>query len=304
MNSITIGQVQSSPVSTTTDNQCAFSDTFTTLRAKGLSQHPTGTTTSVISIDNEGVIAVGGSAGTVSTLLSGAGQLITLNGTTEVALDPGTNGQVLTANSSAADGIEWANLPTTQAGSASYGVIIGTTPQNGTGTISIGYGAGAYQSDATNCIIVGPNSNCGSGASNTIILGSGTTTSVSNEFNLPQIDHLNIPSLTTDSVRTGTLLQFGSSQTGWVQAAGGTNNTVAKIDSAISSLQSSVATNTSDIATLQSTSGTHGFLYNISSQEQVTPVSKILTYTSWTSPIFANSSNLSSGIWTCLSSGL
>jgi len=68
MNSFTISQVQSSPVSTTTDNQCTFSDIFTTLRAKGLSQHPAGTTTSVVSINNEGVIAVGGSAGAVSTL--------------------------------------------------------------------------------------------------------------------------------------------------------------------------------------------------------------------------------------------
>jgi len=61
MNSFTIGCVQSLPVSTTTDNQCAFSNTFTTLRARGLSQHPAGTATSVVSIDSDGVIAVGGS---------------------------------------------------------------------------------------------------------------------------------------------------------------------------------------------------------------------------------------------------
>jgi len=41
--------------------QCAFSETFTTLRARGLSQHPTNTTTLVVSIDSNGVIAVGGS---------------------------------------------------------------------------------------------------------------------------------------------------------------------------------------------------------------------------------------------------
>jgi len=61
MNSFTIGHVQSLLVSTTTNNQCAFSDTFTTLRARGLSQHPADTATSVVSIDSEGTIAVGGS---------------------------------------------------------------------------------------------------------------------------------------------------------------------------------------------------------------------------------------------------
>jgi len=61
MNSFTIGRVQSLLVSTTTNNQCAFSNTFTTLRARGLSQHPAGTATSVVSIDSEGTIAVSGS---------------------------------------------------------------------------------------------------------------------------------------------------------------------------------------------------------------------------------------------------
>jgi len=61
MNSFTIGCVQSLLVLTTTNNQCAFSNTFTTLRARGLSQHPASTATSVVSIDSEGVIAVGGS---------------------------------------------------------------------------------------------------------------------------------------------------------------------------------------------------------------------------------------------------
>jgi len=46
---------------TTTNNHCAFSNTFTTLRARGLSQHPTNTSTLVISIDNDCIIVVGGS---------------------------------------------------------------------------------------------------------------------------------------------------------------------------------------------------------------------------------------------------
>jgi len=162
MNSFTIGHVQSSLVSTRTDNQCAFSNTFTTLRARGLSQHPAGTATSVVSIYSDSTIAVGGLARAIN-LLTEAGQLLTSNGTESVALDVGTTGQVLMANSSVANGIKWANLPTTPAGSANYGIIIGTTPQNGIGTISICYGAGAIGSDATNCIIIGTNSTIGVG---------------------------------------------------------------------------------------------------------------------------------------------
>jgi len=44
----------------TTNNWWAFSDTFTTLRARGLSQHPADTATLVVSIDSNGIIAVGG----------------------------------------------------------------------------------------------------------------------------------------------------------------------------------------------------------------------------------------------------
>jgi len=149
MNSFTIGRIQSLLVLTTTDNQCTFSNTFTTLRARGLSQHPAGTATLVVSIDSEGTIAIGGLAG-ATNLLTEAGQLLTSNGTKSVALDVGTTGQVLTANSSEANGVKWANLPLTPAGSADYGIIIGTTPQNGVGTISIGYGAGSIDSDASN----------------------------------------------------------------------------------------------------------------------------------------------------------
>jgi len=164
-----------------TNNQCTFSDTFTTLRARGLSQHPASTATSVVSINSDGTIAVGGSAGAVN-LLTEAGQLLTSNGTKAVALDIETTGQVLTANSSAANGVKWENLPTTPAGSAYYGVIIGTMPQNGTGTISISFGAGALDSTGTNSIIIGTNSNCSSGTSNTILLGAGTSINVMNSI--------------------------------------------------------------------------------------------------------------------------
>jgi len=162
----------------------------------------------VVSIDSEGTIAVGGLA-RAANLLTEAGQLLTSNRTESVALDVGTTGQVLMANSSAADGIKWANLLTTPVGSANYGLIIGTTPPNGSGTISIGYGAGSINSDATNCIIIGTNSNCGSGTSNTILMGTGTSTGVSNEFYLQQIEHFDIPNLTTSANGTGILMQYG-----------------------------------------------------------------------------------------------
>jgi len=96
MNSFTIGCIQSLLVLTTTNNQCMFSNTFTTLRARGLSQHPASTATSVVSINSDGTIAVGGSA-RAANLLTEARQLLTSNGTETVALDVGTTGQVLMA---------------------------------------------------------------------------------------------------------------------------------------------------------------------------------------------------------------
>jgi len=74
-------------------------------------------------------------------------------------------------------------------------------------------------------------------SSDAIILGAGTTTSVSNEFSLLQIDHFNIPSLTTSADGTGTLVQYGGTKSSWVQASGGTYNLVEKIDTIISTIQ-------------------------------------------------------------------
>jgi len=103
--------------------------------------------------------------------------------------------------------------------------------------ISIGYGAGSIDSDATNCIIIGTNSNCGSGTSNTILMGTGSTTGVNNKFYLPQIGHFNIPALTTLADGTGILLQYGGANADWVEALGGTYNSVEKIDTIISTIQ-------------------------------------------------------------------
>jgi len=50
-----------SPVLTMANNQCTFSNTFTTLRARGLSQHSADTANLLISINSAGTIAVGGS---------------------------------------------------------------------------------------------------------------------------------------------------------------------------------------------------------------------------------------------------
>jgi len=98
--------------------------------------------TSVITIDSNGVIAAGGSAGAATSLIDEARQLLTSNGTKNVALDVGTNGQVLTANSSAANGIEWANLPA--ATSTTLGVVYGTYVETSLPDLyNIGYGPSA-----------------------------------------------------------------------------------------------------------------------------------------------------------------
>jgi len=60
---------------------------------------------------------------------------------------------------------------------------------------------------------------------------------VSNEFNLLQIDHFNIPNLTTLANGTGTLVQYGGTKSSWVQASGSTYNSVEKIDTIISTIQ-------------------------------------------------------------------
>jgi len=75
-----------------------------------------------------------------------------------------------------------------------------------------------------------------------IVLGVNAVCSNSNECYLAGIDHLNIPTLTALADGTGTLVQYGGANAGWVQASGGTYNSVEKIDNAISALQSSVST--------------------------------------------------------------
>lgn len=65
------------------------------------------------SIDSAGVI-------TVYQPLTTKGDLVVHNGTTEVRLPSGTNGQVLTVNSSSSSGVEWAN----------GGSVAGTSKQN------------------------------------------------------------------------------------------------------------------------------------------------------------------------------
>jgi len=84
--------------------------------------------------------------------------------------------------------------------------------------------------------LLGPTPTVGVLASDTIIIGTGTSTGVSNEFNLPQIDHFNIPNLTTLANGTGTLVSMEApSQAG--SRPLGTYNLVEKIDKIISTIQ-------------------------------------------------------------------
>jgi len=277
----------------------------------------------VVSINSNGVIAVGGSAGVTTNLLTKVSQILTSNGTKTITLDAGTNGQVLTANSSVADGIEWANLPA--ATSTTPGVVYGTyietsvsslynigygpsalnpatsgyqnvaagnvalsavttgdanmavgadalvtcttgnynnavgpgalqnltTTNNnigigyqsgyvsiGDGNICIGYQAREGVTTTSNNIIIGGLANIGSDTvADSIVLGANAVCSNSNECFLASFDHLNVPSLTTFADGTGTLVQYGGANTGWVQASGGTYNLVKKIDTIISTIQ-------------------------------------------------------------------
>jgi len=117
--------------------------------------------------------------------------------------------------------------------------------QIGGNNIAIGNFAGSGANDATKNIYFGPNTaTSATSVSNSIMLGSGATSGVSNEFMISNIHHLNIPALTTSADGTGILLQYGGANADWVEALGGTYNSVEKIDNAISALQgnSSVST--------------------------------------------------------------
>jgi len=74
------------------------------------------------------------------------------------------------------------------------------------------------------------------------VLGSGAALGVSNEFMISNTYHLNIPALTTLANGTGTLLQYGRASADWVEALGGTYNSVEKIDTAISTINSEIST--------------------------------------------------------------
>jgi len=68
------------------------------------------------------------------------------------------------------------------------------------------------------------------------MLGSGAASGIS-EFMINNICHLNIPALTTLADGTGILLQYGGANADWVEASGGTYNSVEKIDMIISTIQ-------------------------------------------------------------------
>jgi len=112
--------------------------------------------------------------------------------------------------------------------------------QMGSNNIAIGNFAGSGTDDivVSNNIYIGPNTaTSATGVSNSIMLGSGATSGVSNEFMINNIHHLNIPALTTSANGTGILLQYGGANTDWVEASGGTYNSVEKIDTIISTIQ-------------------------------------------------------------------
>jgi len=117
--------------------------------------------------------------------------------------------------------------------------------QTGSNNIAIGNFAGAGAGDAavSNNIYIGPNTATSvAGVSNSIMMGSGATSGVSNEFMINNIGHFNIPDLTTLADGSGTLLQYGWTNANWVEASGGTYNLVEKIDNAISNINSEITT--------------------------------------------------------------
>jgi len=106
--------------------------------------------------------------------------------------------------------------------------------------IAIGYSTANSTNNAvvSNNIYIGPDTATrATGISNSIMLGTGATSGVSNEFMINNIHHLNIPALTTLAYGTGILLQYGGAKADWVEASGSTYNLVEKIDRIISTIQ-------------------------------------------------------------------
>jgi len=267
MNSFTIGCAQSLPVSTTTNNQCAFSNTFTTLRARGLSQHPASTPTSVVSIDSEGTIAVSGSLAdslpiatpTLLGVMYGALPVNSYNsslslgygaeapGTWSIALGNSilTKAEDLSLCNVAVGSQNFQNL-TTGSFNTAIGQYSSASITTGINNVTLGYSAGGgadgFQTGSNNIAIGYSVANSTTGVSNSIMLGSGATSGVSNEFMISNIGHFNIPSLTTSANGSGTLLQYGGANADWVEASGGIYNSVEKIDTAISNINSEIST--------------------------------------------------------------
>jgi len=105
--------------------------------------------------------------------------------------------------------------------------------QMGVNNITVGNFTGSGSNDATvsNNIYIGPSTSTSStGVSNSIMFGSRVTLGISNESMINNIHHLNIPALTTSANGTGILLQYGGANADWVEASGGTYNSVEKID--------------------------------------------------------------------------
>jgi len=86
----------------------------------------------------------------------------------------------------------------------------------GGNNIAIGYSMANSANDAmaTNNIYIGPNTaTSATGVSNSIMLGSGATSGISNDLMISNIHHLNIPALTTLADGTGILMQYGGANT-------------------------------------------------------------------------------------------
>jgi len=132
------------------------------------------------------------------------------------------------------------------AGMGTYGLTTGS------GNVMIGYNSGGGCVSGSNNTFLGANTQF-TGATyivGSIALGEGATVTQENQLMVASnIAFFNISGLVSGT-GTRTILEFDSS--GNIAPSVGTYNTVSKIDTELSSLQSSVNTNTSDINTLLS----------------------------------------------------
>jgi len=137
--------------------------------------------------DNYNVL-IGTSAGSKLTNVSGstmvgweAGKNSTGANNTYFGYNAGESSASSTGGLNTAMGYNCCSVLTSGNHNTLFGALTGNSITSGTGNVFLGYNAGEAQSTGSNCICIGKDSDVSTGTSNSICIGQGVTTLLSNE---------------------------------------------------------------------------------------------------------------------------